>query len=541
MKGMTGLLTAGQDPVFHYAARNAKFQQEKVCVENERWLVQFDGILLNHAKPECENERLQLLTGLYEQHGAKMTAHLKGQFDLVIWDKQHQTVLITNDLLSRRTLYYCIQERGLRYAASYTDLLDLLGAEKQVPAIDAQAVERMALTGALGGVQTYLQGVCYLEAYQTIVFDLKTGKTEILSVQPDAAPVASSLQEAVDVFDRLFTAAVKAQFEKNIEYGYDQRIALSGGMDSRACLLKAVSCGYDREITCVTYSQAGSIDYTVSQQIAFDNHLDYLFYPMDAAVFLTRLDDAMRCNECQQSSIGSTGARTMARLLDQTRSGIMHVGLCGGELMGDLITAQGGGRLKGILRRLGLTGTEGLTFSAERQDYLDNLRACQNFSQMFLAECETVSPFMDEDVVRFVSGLKPELLYRRSLYREWMKKYIPNPYPTTYFCGPVDISPVKEVLAKAADVLVRKLAGASKRDMNPIERWVQTNPHLAEKLENKYRTSMEQLKNAGIVGEALSILQNAWTPSAERRLYVLTAVTALKEIMKHTEKEQKHG
>ena len=77
-------------------------------------------------------------------------------------------------------------------------------------------------------------------------------------------------------------------------------------MDSRACLLKAAACGYNSDITCVTYSQAGSIDYTVSQQIAFDHHLDYLFYPMDAAVFMDRLDDALECNECQQSSIGST-------------------------------------------------------------------------------------------------------------------------------------------------------------------------------------------------------------------------------------------
>ena len=111
-----------------------------------------------------------------------------------------------------------------------------------------------------------------------------------------------------------------------------------------------------------------------------------------------------------------------------------------------------------------------------------------------------------------------------------MKKYIPNSYPTTYFCGPVDISPVKEVLVKAADVLVRKLAGASKRDMNPIEMWVQNNPQLAQRLEKEYQTGMEMMRKAGISGEVLAFLQKAWTPSAERQLYVLTAMTALKTI-----------
>ena len=129
MKGITGLLAAGQIPVCRYAARNTKFEAEKVCAENERYLVHFDGILLNHAKPAQDGERFELLTGLYEKYGAAMTAYLKGQYNLVIRDKQAQKTLVTNDLLSKRPLYYCAQEKRLFYAASYTDLLDLL-AEK---------------------------------------------------------------------------------------------------------------------------------------------------------------------------------------------------------------------------------------------------------------------------------------------------------------------------------------------------------------------------------------------------------------------------
>ena len=151
MKGITGLLAAGQTPVCRYAARNAKFEAEKVCAEDERYLVHFDGILLNHAKPAQDGERFELLTGLYEKYGAAMTAHLKGQYNLVIRDKQAQKTLVTNDLLSKRPLYYCAQGKRLFYAASYTDLLDLLAEENAPLSISAEAVERMALNGALGG------------------------------------------------------------------------------------------------------------------------------------------------------------------------------------------------------------------------------------------------------------------------------------------------------------------------------------------------------------------------------------------------------
>ena len=113
MKGITGRLAAGQAPVCRYAARNVKFEAEKVCAENERYLVHFDGILLNHAKPVQDGERFEMLTGLYEQYGAEMTAHLKGQYNLVIRDKLGQKTLVTNDLLSKRPMYYCVQEKCL--------------------------------------------------------------------------------------------------------------------------------------------------------------------------------------------------------------------------------------------------------------------------------------------------------------------------------------------------------------------------------------------------------------------------------------------
>ena len=269
--------------------------------------------------------RFDLLQQLYEQYGACMTAHLKGQYNLVIWDKQAHKVLVANDLLSRRPMYYCLCGTQLIYASSYCDLLNLLSeSQGYTPCISEAAVQSMCQSGALFGDQTYLADVFYLDSYQAIVVDEARGTAEIASIQPQKAQTAQTLDDAIRIFDRLFTAAVQAQFQKNNEYGYPHFMALSGGMDSRACLLKAIACGYDRNITCVNYSQANSIDNTVSQQIAFDHHLDYLFYPMDAAVFMTRLSDALACNECQQSSIGSTGARTIARLLDQTRMGIMR-------------------------------------------------------------------------------------------------------------------------------------------------------------------------------------------------------------------------
>lgn len=530
MKGMNGI--AGRTPVFHYAERNPKFQQEKVCCETDLYLVHFDGVLLDHARPTRDGERFQLLISLYEQYGSAMTAHLKGQYNLVIWDKQRCKVLVTNDLLSKRSLYYVLRSQQLFYASSFRDLADLLHSSGCTAQINVKAVQAMAAGGSLGEKQTYLEDVFYLDAFESLTFDLTDGTLCVETIAPKTLPSVSGMDEAIQTFDQLFTEAVRCQFAKNEAYGYRHYVALSGGMDSRACLLKAVQCGCAQGAYCFNYSPFGSIDHTVSQQIAFDNDLDYLHYPMDAAVFINRLEDATACNECQQSCIGSTGARTMARLLDTTESGIVHVGLCGGELMGDLVTPSApAGKLHRVMERLGLASAADRNCRFGTREYLNNLRACQNFSHMFLSDCEVVSPFMDEDVVQFVLSLDPALLYRRTLYREWMKKHIPNQYTTTMFCGPITISPFRELLNKLADRIIRRVTGSSKRDMNPFDAWLAARPHLMQRCTQTYEDGMSWLKEQPLPDDCLTPIREAWQKQGESRFFALTAIMALKDLV----------
>ena len=530
MKGIHGVIFPDKSPVLHYAAGNTKFIQENVCRETDDYLVHFDGVLLSHAKPQRENERFDLLIGLYEQHGGAMAAQLRGRFQLVIWDKRNGRVLVTNDLLSRRPMYGCIRQGALYYASSYYDLLDLLAGEADGCAkLNMDAVREMIARGSLAGTKTYVQDVFFLAPGEALVCD---GAVRRISCMPAPQEAPKDLEQAIERFDRLFEQAVRAQFHKNEEYGCRQFVSISGGMDSRACLLMAARCALTENAVCISYAQSGSVDHQVSQQLAFDHDLDYLFYPMDAAVFMKRFDHAMDRNECQQSCVGSTGAAAMAGLLNTQNAGIIHAGLCGGELMGDLVECHPrGGLVRRVLQRLGLADVSAGECRTDAQAYWDNVRACQNFSQMFLSECETFSPFLHEDVALFVCALKPEWLYRRAFYRRWMIRCIPNDYPTTMFCGPVNISPLRELVRKMADRLVRKAAGVTRRDMNPIELWLKTRPEAAKACEMAYLNGMAQLKRRQMPETVLGELESSWRRGGECRLYTLTAVRALCDVL----------
>lgn len=531
MRGMYGRLYRDREPELVYLNRNGKFKAEKLCHDDGTLLIQFDGILLDRKKPQDEQERFSLLAGLYERFGARMAEQLRGAFNLVVFDRARRRVFLSNDSLGKRALYYCELDGELLYAESYYDLLTLLSEEGHAAQLDLEGLRAMVEEGELTGDLTYLRSVRYLDAYESLQIDLAQWKVERVSHEPETGIWTGTQEEALERFNTLFATAVERQFEKNREYGYRQYATLSGGMDSRACLLQAIKSGCAEDVVCVNYSQSGSVDQRVSQQIAFDHGLDLLYYPMDAAVFLGRLSESMDCNECQQSGFGATGAKTVETLLDTEPIGILHAGICGGELMGDMIETEEGG-LRGkrmeLRRRFGLKA--GGRLCTHRRSYLDNLRACHNSSLMFAADCEMISPFLDEDVVAFVTRLDPEMLFWRSFYRKWMQTYLPNDYMTSFFYGPIDISPLRELTRKAAAYAVKKLTGVSRREMNPVDYWMSRRGELRERCEREYAEGLAELRRTGLPQEALAIIEAGWTPDWYQRFNVLTAIRAMRDL-----------
>lgn len=537
MKAMNGVVKYQSTPALVFATRNDKFPKEKVNFEDEAYLIHFDGVLLNSEELKAQygcSDNMTILRKLYEDHGAELVFFAKGLYSLVLWDKKAQTVLITNDLLSKRSIYYHHNDRALYYASSYYDLLNILSKEDYVPKINMQAVKSMVAEGFLTENHTYLQDVYYLNAFESLVVDLNRYSTTLINHR--MKPVEINEETVLDRFEELFSSAVKRQFDKNAEYGYRQCVTLSGGMDSRACLLEAVRLGFDRDILCFNYAQSGSLDFKVSQEIANDLGLDYLFYPMDGAIFINRLQDAMNCNECQQSGTGSSAARTMATILNTDHFGIMNVGLCGGELMGDLIREESHGKqtksiVSHLKRSLKLSGDNSVQYVFDMRKLLNHVRACQNFSFMFIDRCESVSPFMDEDVFMFVSQIDPRLLANRSMYRQWMAKYIPNSYTATHSCTSINGSALKETYYKAKYTIQKKLTGNSEREMNPYDYWFRNLKHHAENCTKEYEEGCGWLATVEGSGEILGHVKSGWSGSNWRKnLCVLTCLQAVKDV-----------
>ena len=535
VKTIYGTIHYTTHPELNFATRNNKFSEEKVAFENDDFVIVFDGVILNSVflfeQLSCSNNT-DVIIKLYNQYGAGLVKHIKGAYALAVWDKKQNKVVITNDLLSKRSVYYHIDRAGVCFAGSYFDLLTLLRQANYAPKINISAVEAMSNRGYLPRNTTYLEDVYYLNAFESIVVDLQTNSAEVIRHELNPAPASDNIDVLIDEFDALFTNAVKLQFDKNKAYGYCQASSLSGGMDSRACLLKGINAGYKDNLVCFSYAQSGSLDFQISQQIAVDYHLHYLFYPMDAALFVPLYQKPMSRNECQQRSVGSTAASTVADLLNTDSFGIVHTGLLGGELMGDVIVVADNGKensLQKVKRTLFAAKIAAGALDSNFAGLIDQLRACQNFVYMFLDHCEVFSPFLDEDVFMFVSQISPNQLYSRKLYMKWMQKYIPNPYLLTHIGCAANASPFKILVTKTFYALQKKMTGKSTRDMNPFDFWFHNNPQYKELFTQDFDVLCKGLSAHENMNAVIETAQASWGDDWLKNTGVLTALHGVKE------------
>ena len=100
-----------------------------------------------------------------------------------------------------------------------------------------------------------------------------------------------SEEELIDAIDENFRNAVQLEWAKDDEYEYEHLADLSGGLDSRMNLWVAHEMK-PIHANVLTYSQAGYLDQTISEQIAYYWKDELIFKPLDDATFLYDIDIA---------------------------------------------------------------------------------------------------------------------------------------------------------------------------------------------------------------------------------------------------------
>src|SRR5689334_20643558 len=146
--------------------------------EDDSLAIAFNGEIYNHAdfradlelkghryRSHCDTETI---LHLFEEHGRRCVAFLRGMFAFAIWDRRKRQLLLARDRLGVKPLYYTLADDGSLYFAS--EIKALLEAAAVKPELNFAALADFAANRATMGETTLFAGVKRLLPGHTLLW-----------------------------------------------------------------------------------------------------------------------------------------------------------------------------------------------------------------------------------------------------------------------------------------------------------------------------------------------------------------------------------
>lgn len=432
-------------------SENSNFKGDQISYETSDVAIYTAGMFLNVE--ECLNEYLcknvpELILKLVGEN-TPVPKVLHGSYVIAVYQKPTDRLMVFNDLLSKHSVFYSIDEKSkcLMLSDSFFETVSMVKEHGLPCTIDEIGVKMMLWQRMFYDDVTYVKEIKFLRPFDYLV--MENGILEVRRIARDEM-LGVSMEEAASEIHQRFNKAVALQFRKNEKCGFPQVATLSGGMDSRSTFLYGLENGYTNQ-TCFCYGESTSADYEYARDLAIRNGCSFFFHPIDNGSHLLERDEICEANEGQMVYSGPSGTYDSLRFYDTSHLGIIHTGLGGGEIMGDMRVAENPDGMKRLVEALKYklgkgkkdrtwesfvnslrcNAVELQRLEAFYKDYADfnefqslnDIRRClnsQKIAQSF--GVEYVSPFLDEDFFCYMLRIPYELTKDRRLYIYWQKK-----------------------------------------------------------------------------------------------------------------------
>lgn len=425
----------------------------------------------------------------------------KGSFVVVKYNKSNKNISIYNDLLSKKYIYYFSSDNLTMCSTSYFEILSELKAEDIKLSIDDDGVKDMLVRGSFTDNRTYTKEIKFLRAFEYICIDDEFNVNKLEYPKPIST---ISMNEARDKAYKLFQDGVKLAINKNEQFKRDHIASLSGGMDTRAVFLQLIQNNIKNIVT-YTYAQSNSMDEIISKQIAKDYKVKNIFYPLDNAEFILDRDKLISQNEGQMYYCGSTGMYNCLQMVDTSKSGLIYMGIGGGEILGDILKVEYEEPYKDFPKKSYMIN-------------LDDIRQCQNSVLTAAKYSDYFSPFLYEDFFTYVMRLPFEIKQRRALYVEIFNEFMYNSYDTTMFKG--KIGNKRSFISRVYNYAKLKILKKDKYSMNPMDYWYNTNNTIQNYIISTFNNDIEILES---LNYNTQMLKNNFSGDTLAKLRTLTA------------------
>lgn len=511
---------------------------KNITFSNDKYNLQLEGYVANSAHLNEEK-----IIAAYEKNGfAGLLSTLKGSFYVIFEDSSSKEIYISNDLLSKRPLYYMIDAGQAIMDSSYTSMLDRVKKSGCSLEVDYQGLKQITRYGAFLLDNTYYKQIKYLmhNQYIKIAADGTLDIVDYEYIRPSSIP--DNEDTLIDYLDTIFENACKNITSLNITNGFKPSFSISGGMDSRCVLLKSIKGCREKNITpfAFSYGARGCKDLEIASGLAEKYHCDYMDHNINYDEFLTDRDELIKTNECQINYPGSTGLHRTLKHIDTSNIGIFMTGLGGGEIFGDLRYQDGDDNSDDKRYRIEL----GRIYDAEELDQViesikkryksynqfityNDIRTNQNFAYTSRGSFEVFSPYQDEEFYTALMAQSYETLQRRRLYTKWYNSKIVDDSPVTYAYYEGKIRAYKtNVLYRKCKSGIELLLKPFRRkswqsQMNPYDEWIMKSENTQKYFEDTFNKDIAVISKKD--KDLAAFIEKEYSSAGINKTRVLTA------------------
>lgn len=533
-----------------------KFMQDKTLTETETEITVLDGYLLNKKELFDRYESTtvaELMTRMYREKGETFFSEFRGSFSGAFYDKvQDQWIVFTNHA-GDHTVFYAELEHGFCAGSQANYVIDGCREAGVELTLDETAVYQMLTYAFMIDDATYakeirrLRGGTYLYCCNGVV-SIKTYHT--YSKHPERF-AGSSQAEIIDAIDEAFRRAVRLEYEKDKEYGYQHMADISGGLDARMSMWVAHELGYG-PIQLKTYCRGNYTDELVSKEIAKYWKDELLVKPLDDASFLYDIDENVFLTGGLSLYAGITGGNRMLRSLNMENYGLEHNGIFGGAVISSwyadvrdadrlLPTGTYSNRL---LKRLEKTKTKMEQDFGDHELFLWYTRGFQGMGNTFQIRRNYLEPcaaYLDPDFIQVCMDIPVELRMHHKIHKKWIIEKYPQAAKYQWekihakITDPWLIVILKRIVMHGSGKLFRTLFGASKiaSGMNPLDYWIEHDEKLSAYLD-EYAENAFKCPAAKMSGQLEEDMKELYrSGNAYEKIMVITALSAMKLYLKN--------
>ncbi len=500
---------------------NFKFLNDKCFYQNDDFILVIEGIILNKYK-FTKNAKLKSwsenILKLYQLEGEKFFSQLRGSFSGLLFDKKNKKWIIFTDHIGSNHIYYSTTNFGFVFSSEIKNIYDFFKKKNIKTNLNELSAYFLLTYGFMLEDYTLSCEIKKLLPGHYLIIDenkLIIKQYFIFSNTPD---IKMTENDIIDEIDIQFRRSVKLQFEKDLEYGYNHLVALSGGLDSRMTSWVAHELGYTQQIN-LTFSQSDYLDEKIPKSISRDLKHEWIFKSLDNGLFLKDIDKTNIISGGNILYSGLAHANSILRLINFNELGLLHSGQIGDVIIGTYsknrnkdfpFSAGDGAFSKKLLHAIPSFNFE-MDYKNQEMFILYNRGFSGiNYGLLLTQEyTETMSPFYDVELLEFALHIPMKYRLNHNIYFKWIQKKYPmaakykwEKIHTTinaphfkfknrnYYI----VNIPKQISRKIKHILgVEEDYTNTSRHMNPLSYWLRTNLELKNYLDSYYNSNICEL------------------------------------------------